>query len=67
MIPKFTPNTKRARLTFERLAKIIVRDSIIAKKKDVFTKMLYNWEVVLAWDFSKIEKVKKKVALLQKV
>ena len=29
--------------------------------------MLYNREAVLAWDFSKMGKVKKEVALLQKI
>ena len=42
LIPKFTPSAKRARLTHECLAKMIVGDSITAKEKDVLTKMLYN-------------------------
>ena len=29
--------------------------------------MLYNREVVLAWDFTKMEKVRRKVAPLQKI
>lgn len=37
------------------------------KEKEVFTEILYNQEAVLAWDFSEMRKVKKKVALPQKI
>lgn len=42
LIPKFTPIVKGARLTSERLAKRIIKNSITAQKKDDLTKMLYN-------------------------
>lgn len=48
LIRKFTLIAKRARLTSERLNKMIIGDSIIAQKKDILIKKLYNREVVLA-------------------
>ena len=46
---------------------MIIGDEITLEEKEVFTKMLYNWEAVLAWDFLEIGKVKKKVAPPQKI
>lgn len=66
LIPKFTPITKRARFTPEPLAILIIVDDMTSVEKEVFTKMLYNWETVLAWDFSN-GKSKKKVATPQKI
>ena len=48
LIPKFIPIAKRARLTLERLEKIIVGDSMTAQENDVLTKMLYNLKAILA-------------------
>lgn len=67
LILKFTPIVKGARLTPEQLAKMIIGDGMTAQEKDILTKMLYNQETVLAWDFTKIGKVKRKVASLQKI
>lgn len=38
-----------------------------SQEKDLFTKMLYNREVVIAQDFTEIGKVKKEVAHAQKI
>lgn len=62
LIPKFTPIAKGARLTPERLAKMIIGDGMTSEEKEVLTEMLYNREAVLAWDFSEMGKVKKEVA-----
>lgn len=67
LIPKFTPIVKRARLTPERLAKMIVGDVMTAQEKEVLTKMLYNREAVLAWDFTEMGKVNREVAPPQKI
>lgn len=40
---------------------------MIKHEKQVFTEILYNKQAVLTWDFTKIRKVKKKVASLQKI
>ena len=44
--------------------KMIIRDEMTELEKKVFIKILYNREVILARDFTKIQKVKKKVAPL---
>ena len=67
LIPKFTPIAKGARLTPERLAKMIIGDGMTAQEKDVLTEMLYNREAVLAWDFTEMGKVKREVAPPQKI
>ncbi len=48
LILKFTPIAKGARLTLERLSKIIIGDGMTTQKKDVLTEILYNREAVLA-------------------
>ena len=37
------------------------------QEKDVLTEMLYNWEAVLAWDFTEMGKVKKEMVPVQKI
>ena len=39
LIPKFTPIAKGARLTPERLAKMIIGDGMISQEKDLLTEM----------------------------
>lgn len=46
---------------------MIIRNAMIFQEKVVLTEMLNNWEVILAWDFTKIGKVKREVALPQKI
>ncbi len=67
LIPKFIPIAKGARLTPERLGKMIIGDGMTKKEKEVLTEMLYNREVVLAWDFTEMGKVKREVAPPQKI
>lgn len=67
LIPKFIPIAKRARLTPERLGKMIIGAGMTEQKKEVLMEILYNKEVILAWDFTKMRKVKKKVASPQKI
>lgn len=43
---------------------MIIRESLIAQKKEILIKMLYNKDIILAWDFIKIKKVEGKVAPL---
>ena len=37
------------------------------QEKEILTKMLYNRETILAWDFTEMGKVRKKVAPPQKI
>lgn len=36
---------------------MIIANDMTFQEKDLLTKMLYNQEAILAWDFTKIEKV----------
>ena len=67
LIPKFTPIAKGAKLTSDRLGKMVIGEGMTAQEKEILTKMLYNREAVLAWDFIKVGKVRKEVAFLQKI
>ena len=62
LIPNFISIAKGARLTPKWLAIMIIRDGITSPEKDFLTEILFNHEVVLAWDFIEMKKVKKKVA-----
>lgn len=66
LVSKFTPIAKKVRLTPEKLGKMIFRDIITEQEKGVLTEMLYNKEVVLAWDFTEWEKLKKKYHFIRK-
>lgn len=46
---------------------MIIGDNMIFQEKDVLTGMLYNQKAILVWDFTKISKVKKEIAFLQKI
>lgn len=46
---------------------MIIGNSMTFEEKEVLIEMLYNQEIVLAWDFSEMGKVKKEVAPLQKI
>ena len=48
LIPKFILIAKKARFTSERLEKMIIGEDMTAQEKEVFTKMLYNKEAILA-------------------
>lgn len=64
LISNFTSIAKGAKFTFELLAKMTIGENIIAQEKKDLTKILYNKEAVLVWDFTEIGKVKKEVAFL---
>lgn len=42
---------------------MIIENGMTKQEKKVFIEILYNKEAILAWDFTKIKKVKKKVAI----
>lgn len=67
VISKFTFIAKKARLTPKYFDIIIIGKSMSALKKEVVTKILYNRETVLAYDFIEMRKVKKEVAPLEKI
>lgn len=47
LIPEFTPITKRARLTLERLAKMIIGDNMTFQEKNLLFKILFNQKTIL--------------------
>ena len=67
LIPKFTPIAKGARITPERLQRMIIGDGMTPQEKDLLTEMLYNREAALAWDFTEMGKIKPEVAPPQRI
>lgn len=59
LISKYILIAKRAKLILKQLAKMIIRNDTIFQKKSFFTKILYNWEAILIWNFTIMGKVKK--------
>lgn len=62
LIFKFTLIVKKAKLITKPVSKMMIVDDITEQEKKFFIEMLYNKKDVLAWNFTKIGKVKKKVA-----
>lgn len=67
LIPKFSNLARGARMTPERLSKMIVGEELTIKEKELVTEMLYNREAALAWDFSHIGRVNPDVAPPQEI
>ncbi len=67
LISKFTSIAKGARLTLERLGKMIIGDGMMYQEKKVLIERLYTREAVLVCDFTKMGKVKREVAPSQKI
>jgi hypothetical protein len=63
LISKFFTISRKARLIFERFAKIKIGEELLEAEKDFLTEMLYNRETALAWDFTYCEKIRSEVAL----
>lgn len=47
LIPEFTSITKKARLTLERLAKMIIGDNMTFQEKNLLFKILFNQKTIL--------------------
>ncbi len=47
--------------------KLQIGSDITEQEKDLFLMILFNWEAVLAWDFSHLDKVKLEIAPPQKI
>ena len=67
LIFKFSNISRRSWLINEQLKKIIVKNELILEKKNVLTKMLFNREITIAWNFLKIKRVKSEVVSSQKI
>jgi hypothetical protein len=55
---------KETRLTPERLAKLYIESELRPIEKEVLFRVLKNREIVLAWNFKEIERIRPEVAPL---
>ena len=61
LIPRFSDMRRSARLIFERLSMIRIRNILKKNEKKLLIEMLYRKKVCLFWKFSEIKKVKSKI------
>ena len=61
LISKFSNLTKNVRLISERLKRLRIEKSLWKKKKALLTKMMYNQEKVLAWNFTHKTQIKSEI------
>jgi hypothetical protein len=67
LISKFSAISREARLIFERFAEMKIEKKLLEVEKDFLTKILYNREAALAWDFTYCGRVRPEVVLPQKI
>ena len=64
---KFFKIARGSRLTEKRIKKMLFEEKLIKQERNLLLEMLYRWEAALTWNFSKIEKVRKKIISSQKI
>ena len=61
LISKFFDLMKNVKLIFERLKRLQIEKFLWEAKKALLTKMMYNREKILAWDFTHKEQIKSEI------
>jgi beta-N-acetylglucosaminidase len=64
---KFSELTKEARLKFERIQKIQIKDELLKREKELLLEMLFNREIALFWNFIEKDSVRSKITSLMKI
>lgn len=67
LYPRISRLGEGARLTPERVERLVIGNSLTPQERDVVLQMLYNREGAFAWVFSEIGHVKKEVAPPQEI
>jgi hypothetical protein len=65
--PRFSQMAEGARLTPERVERLVIGNSLTPQEKDVALQMLYNREGAFAWEFKEIGHIRKEVAPPQEI
>lgn len=63
--PKFSTIARGARLTPERVSRVVCGAMLTEQERDVLLEVLYKREAALAWDFTEIGRVREEVAAPQ--
>jgi hypothetical protein len=66
-ISKFFELTKEARLKFERIQKMQIKNELLKRKKELLLEMLFNREIALFWDFIEKDFVRFEISSLMKI
>jgi hypothetical protein len=66
-ILKFSELTKEARLKFERIQRMQIKNELLKREKELLFEMLFNREIALFWDFIEKDSVRSKVTSLMKI
>ncbi len=66
-ISKFSELTKEARLKFERIQRMQIKNELLKRKKELFFEMLFNREIAFFWDFIEKDSIRSKVTSFMKI
>jgi hypothetical protein len=67
LISKFFELTKEARLKFERIQKMQIKNELLKREKELLFEMLFNREIAFFWDFIEKDLIRSKVSSLMKI
>ncbi len=64
---KFSELTKEARLKFERIQRMQIKNELLKREKELLLEMLFNREIAFFWDFIEKDSVRSKITSLMKI
>ena len=67
LFSKFFKIARESQLTEKRIKKMLFEEKLTKQERNLLLEMLYRREAALTWNFSKIEKVRKKIISSQKI
>ncbi len=67
LISKFFELTKEARLKFERIQRMQIKNELLKREKEFFLEMLFNREIALFWDFIEKNSIRSKITSFMKI
>jgi hypothetical protein len=59
--------TKKARLKFERIQRMQIKNELLKREKELLFEMLFNREIAFFWDFIEKNSIRSKITSLMKI
>ncbi len=66
-ISKFSELTKEARLKFERIQRMQIKNEFLKREKELLLEMLFNRKIPFFWDFIEKDLIRSKITSLMKI
>jgi hypothetical protein len=67
LISKFFELTKKARLKFERIQRIQIKNELLRREKKLLLEMLFNREIAFFWNFIEKDSIRSKITSFMKI